>query len=467
MIFSQPPARLKTRWQLKLNQDDWSPAFTGWFFLSSKRKFQTFLDHSQTQALTIDSFENMNRRKFIGGTLAATATTVFWGTVNGETQTNSASTDAPAPAEFKRKIKLGIVGLGGRGHWIAKLFQKHGGYQIHAVADYFPAVSEKQGAELGVDKPRCFSGLSGYEKVIASGVEAIVIIDIPYFYPEQARAAVAAGLHVYMAKPVAVDVPGALAILQQSQTATQKQRVFLVDYQIPTDPINIQVAQRIRDGGLGKLAQIQTTGLSGGWGDPPKTKTIESRMQHLTWVNDIALGCDYIGNFDIHAIDAALWVTGQRPVAAAGVSRICRAQPHGDAHDACSVIYHYADGLVHNHFGQGLPNNSDGTLLATFQGWEANAQITYFGKAFVRGGPKSYGGKVENLYEAGAVRNIARFYQDVTTGNFANATVPRAVDGVLTCVLGREAAARREFLTMEKLLAENQKLEVDLSGLKT
>jgi len=154
-------------------------------------------------------------------------------------------------------------------------------------------------------------------------------------------------------------------------------------------------------------------------------------------------------------------------VAAAGGSRICREHPHGDAHDVCSVVFHYADGLVQNHFGQGLSNNNDGTLLATFHGLEANAQISYFGKSFVRGGPKSLGGgKVENLYEAGAVRNIAAFYQNVTTGQFENQTVPRAVDGVLTCVLGREAAARQVFLTMDNLLKENARLTVDLSGLK-
>ena len=33
------------------------------------------------------------------------------------------------------KIRLGLIGCGGRGAWIAKLFQKHGGYEISAVAD--------------------------------------------------------------------------------------------------------------------------------------------------------------------------------------------------------------------------------------------------------------------------------------------------------------------------------------------
>ena len=406
----------------------------------------------------------VSRRQFLGGALAAAAASAL------SPLNILAADNRLAPASLNgvaRKIKLGIVGLGGRGSWIAGLFQQHGGYEIHAVADYFQTVADAKGEALGVDQARRFSGLSGYTKVIASGVEAIVIIDVPYFFPEQSRAVVDAGLHIYMAKPVAVDVPGALAVREAATLATRKQRVFLIDYQIPTDPVNQEVAQRIQDGGLGKLAQVQTLGFSAGHDDPPKTATIESRLQHLIWDNDIALGGDFIGNFDIHAIDAALWVIGQKPVSALGASRICRPDPHGDSHDVCSVIYEYADGLVHNHFGQALRDNADGTLAANFHGAEANAQITYWGKAFVRGGPKHYGGgKVENLYTAGAVRNIAAFYRNVTEGRFENQTVPRAVDGVLTCVLGREAAARHAKMTMAELLKENKKLEVDLAGLK-
>ena len=400
---------------------------------------------------------NPSRRQFIGGTLAAA------GSLLGV----MSSPAAEEKSKFTRKIKTGFIGGGGRGRWIAGLFMSHGGYEPVAVADYFRPVADKLGDALGVDAARRFSDLSGYKKVIESGIEALVIEDVPFFYPEQARAAVEAGLHVYIAKPVAVDVPGCLAIGAAGKLATQKQRVFLVDYQIPTDPINIEVARRIRDGGLGPLAQVQTYGITGGFKDPPKTATIESRLQHLVWVNDTALGCDYIGNYDIHAIDAAIWVIGQRPVVAMGGARICRASPHGDAHDVCSVVYEYADGLVHNHYGQGLANNMDGVLVAAFAGPVANAQINYWGKAFVRGGPKHFGGgSIINLYEAGAVRNIATFHQNIVEQKYANDTVPRAVDGGLTCILGREAGARHARLTMDDLIRENKRLDVDLSGLK-
>ncbi len=61
----------------------------------------------------------------------------------------------------KCQIKLGVVGCGGRGLWIAKLFKAHGGYEMYAVADYFQHVADKCGDALGVNMDRRFSGLSG------------------------------------------------------------------------------------------------------------------------------------------------------------------------------------------------------------------------------------------------------------------------------------------------------------------
>ena len=366
-----------------------------------------------------------------------------------------------------RKIKLGLVGCGGRGSWIADLFQKHGGYEFHAVADYFPDRADKCGNDLGVDGSRRFSTLSGYRRLMESGVEAVALEVPPYFFALHAQAAVDAGLHVYMAKPVAADVPGCLAIQQAAKTATGKQRCFLVDYQMPTDPANIEVRKRILAGGVGKISQVSTIGICSGFADPPFEKTIENRLRALTWVNDIAMGCDYIGNFDIHSIDGALWVLGRRPVAAVGASQITRPDPHGDSHDVCSVIYEYDDGLVHNHYGQALANQQPGALTCTIHGQKGFGTLEYWKKAEFRSDDDAYRANVENLYEAGAARNIDTFYRNVTEGRFANDTVPRAVDSALTCILGREAAARGTRLTMEQILAENKHLEVSLAGLKT
>ena len=139
----------------------------------------------------------LSRRGFLTGTAVTAAT---W----------AVPSQSAASAAVTRKIKLGVVGCGGRGAWIANLFREHGGYEMHAVADYFPEVAEAAGNALGVGPARRFSGLSGYHKLIESGVEAVALETPPCFFPEHVQAAVDAHLHVYMAKPIAVDVPGCL-----------------------------------------------------------------------------------------------------------------------------------------------------------------------------------------------------------------------------------------------------------------
>jgi len=384
----------------------------------------------------------------------------------GSALTAASSHPEPKPVEFKQKIKLGVIGNGGRGAWIAKLFQRHGGYELHAVADYFQEVADQCGGELGVDKARRFSTLSGYRKLMESGVEAVALETPPYFFPEHARAALEAGLHVYMAKPVAVDVPGALAILAAGRRATEKQRCFLVDYQLPTDLHNLEIAKQIAAGQIGKPAVVTSRYFGGGWPDPPRTATEESRFQHLIWCNDVALGGSHHVNACIHTIDAVLWVLGQRPVTAAGFSRIARDNPHSDSHDVLAVSYAFADGTVWDHCGRHLNNLYPFECGALIHGTTGYAQVSYDGHVRLQGPESAYSGEVTNLYEAGAVRNIADFYRRITQGHFENATVSRAVDGALTTILSREATMRRVQLTLDEIISDNRRLELNLKGLK-
>jgi predicted dehydrogenase len=203
------------------------------------------------------------------------------------------------------------------------------------------------------------------------------------------------------------------------------------------------------------------------WADPPKGPTIENRLRGGIWCSDIALAGDGIVAYDIHIIDGVTWVMGKRPVSACGRSRTCRADPHGDRSDCSGVVYEYDDGVLWTHTTQSLPNNADvPDLSASFFGLVATGHIQYGGKAYVRGGAKHYSGTIGSIYDQGAMRNIADFHRDITGGHFENPTVHRAVDGTLTAILGREACARRRYLTMEELVKENRKLEIDLRGLK-
>jgi predicted dehydrogenase len=364
-------------------------------------------------------------------------------------------------------VKLGVVGCGGRGGWIARLFQRHGGYAMWGVADYFPQVAAAAGQALGVDGARRFSGLDGYRRLIDSGVEALALETPPWFFPDHARAAVEAGLHVYMAKPVAVDVPGCVAIAAAAARAGANRRVFLVDYQMPTDPHNIEIVRQIRAGEIGEVQMVDSHYYAGLFPDPPQQDTIASRLQQLIWVNDISLGGSYHVNACIHAVDAALWVAGKPPQAAFGLSRAGRASPQGDSHDVYAIVFQFDNELIWTHRGKHLNNQTGFDVTCQVQGRKGFAQLGYGGKAFLRSAENAYEGEVQNLYEAGAVRNIARFHQCVTAEIHTNETVRRAVDGALATILGREAARRRTFLTLAQLRQENRRLEVDLRGLKS
>jgi len=378
----------------------------------------------------------------------------------------TAEQPSAAAKELNRKIKLGLIGCGGRGSWLADLFQKHGGYVIHAVADYFEDLADKAGERFGVDKTRRFSGLAGHQRLLDSGVEAAVVVNVPRFHPEHGRAAIEAGCHVYAAKPVAIDVPGAVKVQAAGKLATQKKLCYLVDYQLPTDPVNIEVVKRVHEGGLGRLAHIDSIGFSPPWGEPPVTSA-EDRLRQGRWLSTIALSGDVITENTIHSINAVLWLVGRRPASAIGRTRCCRPNPRDDYREVYLVTYEFDDGLLWTHRCQSLRNQLEWALDFTAFGDLATAQISYRGKSFLRGGPKHFGGgQVVSLYDQGAIRNIATFYRNIVEGRFDNPTVQQAADDALTAVLGREASARRGCLTMDELIAENKELEFDLSGLK-
>jgi hypothetical protein len=132
------------------------------------------------------------------------------------------------------------------------------------------------------------------------------------------------------------------------------------------------------------------------------------------------------------------------------------------------VVFELDDGTLWTHVTQSLTNNAGfQDMSADVYGLAASAHIAYSGKVTVRGGKKHYVGNVSgSIYNEGATRNVADFYRNITEGHFENPTVKRAVDGHLSAILGREAAARHTRLTMAEVLKENKKLTVDLTGLK-
>ncbi len=70
----------------------------------------------------------------------------------------------------------------------------------------------------------------------------------------------------------------------------------------------------------------------------------------------------------------------------------------------------------------------------------ACSRPSYGGQVLVRGKQFYNGGKNEDIYERGAVTNIATFHDQVTNGETSNTTVPESVRSNLVTILGRNAA---------------------------
>jgi myo-inositol 2-dehydrogenase/D-chiro-inositol 1-dehydrogenase len=85
---------------------------------------------------------------------------------------------------------------------------KDGRYEIVSLADYFKDQADTLGEKFNVPSERRFTGLDCYKRLIdAGGIDIIAILSPPYFHPDQVEAAVEAGLHVWLAKPIAIDTP--------------------------------------------------------------------------------------------------------------------------------------------------------------------------------------------------------------------------------------------------------------------
>jgi len=403
------------------------------------------------------SAQELSRRQFLAGTgKAAAAFTVMRPELVRGTALNST-------------LKLGLIGCGGRGRWIANLFAKHGGYAVAAVADYFPERVAAVGDAHGVPANQRFTGLAGYRRLLEQELDAVAIETPPYFHPAQASEAVDAGKHVYLAKPAAVDVPGCRTIEQSAARAQARRLCFLVDFQTRTNELYIEAIRRVHGGALGELAFGEATyhaedpfidqAAAARAGDP------ESRLR--AWGLSRELSGDIITEQNIHTLDVASWVMGKPPLRAYGTGGR-KFRSAGNCWDTFSVQYHYANDVAITFTSRqfnGHGTRPEGIRVRMF-GSEGVLETEYGGQVLLRGKQFYRGGDTAAIYEQGAVANIASFHRAVTGGDYTNPTVAESVRSNLVTILGRTAAYRGAVVTWDELLRSDERLVPDLKGLK-
>ncbi len=400
---------------------------------------------------------NLTRRRFLtsAGASAVSVTLLSAKLVRG-TEANS-------------KIDLGLIGCGGRGTWIAGLFAKHGGYNVAAVADYFPDKTDAAGEKLGVPAHKRFTGLSGYRKLLESKVDAVAIISPPYFHPQQAAAAVESGKHAYLAKPIAVDAPGCDSIARSGKQATGKKLVFLVDFQTRATPAYQEVVKRVRDGEIGPIKSAEASYMCdlyfAGMDAQFRQSRKDADARLRAWAVDRVLSGDIITEQNIHALDVAAWFLDAEPLKAVGTGGRAR-DFQGDCWDHFAVIFTFPKDVILTFSSKQFGAAYNDIMCRVF-GTTGTAETHYGGKVWVRGHDEVFSGDTNNIYADGAIINIATFHKSITEGNYVNPTVAPSVRSNLTTILGRTAAYQRREVTWNEMMKRNEHWEFDTRGLKT
>jgi len=399
----------------------------------------------------------ITRRKFMAGASAAALsfTILRPETVRG--------------AEANSKISLGLIGCGGRGKWIADLFEKNGHYKVTAVADYFSDRADEAGQKFQVDAAHRYTGLSGYRRLLEQKLDAVAIESPPYFHPEHAEAAVDAGKHVYLAKPVAVDVPGCRSIGESGKKATAKKLCFLVDFQTRAHPAYQEAVQRVHRGDLGRIISVEsnyeTSTMFANLDAQLRANPTNPEVRMRVWSLDKVLSGDVITEQNIHTLDVVTWFLNAEPIRAYGSGGRAR-DFLGSCWDHFALLFYFPGEVVVTFNSKQVGHGYDDIMCRVY-GIQGYADTHYFGKVTLRSNEEVFNGEMTNLYSDGVVRNIATFYDNINRGDCTNPTVAPSVRSNLTTILGRTAAYQKREVTWQEMMSRNEKLEADLTGLKT
>jgi predicted dehydrogenase len=408
----------------------------------------------------------IGRRGFLGAAVAAGVTIMkpelVWGTA-----ANSA-------------VRLGLLGCGGRGLNVTSSFLEHTSAVVTAIGDMFPDQLEKGRQKLdetalkfgkpAIDPSQVFRGPKAYEQLFASKeVDAVYIATPPYFHPAHLESALAAGKHVYLEKPVAVDVPGAKKVIALGDKA--KGRVSLaVGFQIRHASPYVELAKRIHGGEIGAPVSGLIYYFASALKRPewPDATAPERRLRN--WVHDRALSGDIIVEQNVHVIDVTNWVLQSHPLKASLTGGRPGRTDGGDCWSHFNGVFTYPGG-VHVSFGSVQFGKAAWGVGMQYYGTKGCAEARYDAPVRIDGETKwEYPGlsKPETTDAADAATGAFKgalddadpnkqkaFVESIVSGNLVNEATSGA-EAALSAMLGRTAAYTGKEVTWDDLLRSKE-----------
>jgi predicted dehydrogenase len=382
-------------------------------------------------------------------------------------------------------IRVGIIGCGGRGTGAmlnvlgagTKVIYPEFGYhtedvaedaqiarqnvRIVALADLFEdrlARCRKQLEPLGLSVPdeHCFVGFDAYQKLVSvPEVNYVILCEPPHFRPKHLKAAIEAGKHVFMEKPVAVDGPGVRTVIEAGELARQKGLGIAGGTQRRHEQGYIETIERLRDGAIGDIHTGRAY-WNGGviWAVEREPAWTDMEWQIRNWNYFTWLSGDHIVEQHVHNLDVINWVLGENPIRAhaLGGRQARQGDLYGHIYDHFAVEYEYASGA--RMFSQ--CRQIDGTFNRVEEAVEGSKGFSDC-KSFIRSSDGQnlfqFPGRSPNPYEQEHV-NLINSIRDGQPINEARAIA----ESTLTGIMGRESAYSGRPITWEEAL--NSKMDL-------
>ena len=224
-----------------------------------------------------------------------------------------------AHARGTGKIKVGLLGCGGRGNGALRhCLQADPGIEVIALADLFENKvrstrdrimrDNKFKDRVKIDDDHLFWGFDCHEKLARCEADLLLMATAPAFRGRQMLAAVHAGKHIFTEKPVATDVMGCREVMEASRIAKEKGLAIVCGTQRRHEFSRLELMKRIHDGAIGELAGGQCYWYGGGiWYRGYQEGLSELEWQCNNWYHFNWLSGDQICEQHIHNIDVINW----------------------------------------------------------------------------------------------------------------------------------------------------------------
>lgn len=361
-------------------------------------------------------------------------------------------------------VRVGVIGCGGRGTGAAfNALEAHPSTRIVALADLFPdrlaqSRSWLTGSGDFADRvdlgERTFTGFDAYKRLLAlREVDVVILATPPGFRPLHFAAAVEAGKHVFMEKPVAVDPAGVRTIIEAAERAKARSLSVVAGTQRRHERSYLEAMKRLRDGAIGEIHSARCAWNQGGlWVHERQPGYTDMEWQCRNWLYFCWLSGDHITEQHVHNLDVINWAMGGHPVRAYGMGgrQVRTDAMYGDIYDHFAIEYEYEDGRRCLSFCR-QQDGTDGRVEESVYGTRGTL-TTRPGYAVIDGsGAWRFGGNNGNPYADEHAHLLASIRGD---GPYLN-EARQVAESTLTAIMGRMSAYTGKAVTWDQAMSSS------------